>query len=160
MENRPPSGRSPAPLTPPCAATSLAVAAVLAVVLLPVGAQAQGTAAKDDMWEVTTKMEMPGMPMSMPAQTHRVCLARGMKDENYIPRREECKVTESQRTGNKLTYKMACAGKDPMTVTGEMTMAAKSYEGKMKMTGKRDGQDMDMTQTYSGKIVGECPSTK
>jgi len=103
---------------------------------------------------------MPGMPMQMPAQTNRVCLAKGMKDENYVPRREECKMTESQRTGNKLTYKMVCTGKDPMTIAGEVTTGPKSYEGRMKMTGKHDGQDMDMTQTYSGKLVGECASSK
>ena len=120
-------------------------------------AVAQG---KDDLWEVTTKMEMPGMPMAMPAQTHRVCIAKGGKDDEYIPRRESCRVQESKRVGNKVTYKMVCTGKDAMTIAGETTFAATSYEGRMLMSGKMDGQSVEMTQTYSGKRVGDCTAAK
>ena len=116
-------------------------------------AVAQG---KDDLWEVTTKMEMPGMPMAMPAQTHRVCIAKGGKDDEYIPRRESCRVQESKRVGNKVTYKMVCTGKDAMTIAGETTFGATSYEGRMLMSGKMEGQSVEMTQTYSGKRVGDC----
>jgi hypothetical protein len=47
-------------------------------------AAAQG---KDEQWETTSKMEMPGMPMAMPAQVNRICVAKGAKDEDYIPGR-------------------------------------------------------------------------
>jgi hypothetical protein len=128
---------------------------------LATGAAAQTAAAKDakdDMWEVTTKMDMPGM--QMPAQTNRVCLAKGQKEEGYIPRRDGCKVTESNRAGPKFTYKMVCTGKEPMTVNGEITTGPKSYEGRMNMAMKHEGQDMNVTQTFSGKLVGECASSK
>ena len=88
--------------------TRIAVAAIAALVL-PLEGQAQG---KDDLWEVTTKMEMAGMPMAMPAQTSRMCTAKNRKDEDLIPRRENCKLLESNRSGNKITYKMACTGKE------------------------------------------------
>jgi len=124
-----------------------------AMIALPGSALAQG---KDDMWEITSKMEMPGMPMAMPAQTSRMCTAKNRKDEDLIPRRENCKLLDSNRSGNKITYKMACTGKDAMNVTGEMTYGANSYEGKMMMTGQAEGQAMNMTQTFSGKRVGDC----
>ena len=120
-------------------------------------ASAQG---KDDLWEVTTKMEMPGMPMAMPAQTNRSCVAKGGQDEDYIPRRENCKVLESKRVGNKVTFKMACTGKDPMTVVGETTFTATSYDGKMAMSGKLDNQPYEMRQTYSAKRIGDCTVAK
>ena len=126
---------------------------LIGALALPSIAAAQG---KDDLWEVTSKMEMPGMPMAMPAQTNRVCVAKNGKDADYVPKRENCKMLENKRTGNKLTYKMACAGKDPMTVDGEMTFGSGSYEGRMKMSGKMEGQPMEMMQTYSGKRVGDC----
>jgi hypothetical protein len=112
--------------------------------------------------EITSKMEMPGMPagMSMPAQTIRSALPRACSDDAYVPRRDNCKVLESKRTGNKVAYKMACTGKDAMTVSGETTMGNNSYEGRMQMTGKMEGQDMQMTQTYSGKRVGDCTAAK
>ncbi|MBK7334102.1 MAG: hypothetical protein IPI87_18010 [Betaproteobacteria bacterium] len=33
------------------------------------------------------KMEMPGMPMAMPAQTSQVCLKKNRKTEDTIPSR-------------------------------------------------------------------------
>jgi len=115
---------------------------------------------KDDLWEVTTKMEMPGMPMAMPPQTNRYCIAKGGKDEDYVPKRENCRMLESKRTGNKVVYKMACTGKDAMTVAGETTFGNNAYDGKMMMSGKADGQSFEMSQTYSGKRVGDCAAPK
>ena len=126
---------------------------LIAAAALPPAAGAQG---KDDLWEVTSRMEMPGMPMAMPAQTSRVCVAKNGKDDDYVPKRENCRMLENRRSGNKLTYKMACTGKDPMSVAGEMTFGNNSYEGRMQMSGKMEGQPMEMTQTYSGKRVGDC----
>jgi hypothetical protein len=119
----------------------------------PQVAQGQG---KDDLWEVTTKMEMPGMPMAMPGQTNRVCIAKGGKDDDYIPKRGTCQMLESNRKGNKLTFKMVCATPDPMNVTGEIVYTPTTYDGRMQMSGTMQGQQMDMTQTFAGKRVGDC----
>ena len=71
-------------------------------------ALAQG---KDDLWEITTKMEMPGMPMAMPAQTQRLCIAKGGKDDDYIPRREGCRVQDSKRAGTRSRTRWSAPGK-------------------------------------------------
>jgi uncharacterized protein DUF3617 len=131
--------------------------AIVAASCLPASVFAQ---AKDDLWEVTMKMEMPGMPMAMPAQVHRVCVSKSHKDEDLIPKRDNCKVLESSKSGNKLAYKMACTGAEPMTVSGEMTYAATSYEGRMRMVTQSGGQSMEMGQTFVGKRVGDCTATK
>ena len=39
---------------------------------------AQGT---DDMWEITSRMEMPGMSLSVPAQVVMLCVAKNGKDD-------------------------------------------------------------------------------
>jgi len=130
--------------------------AILVASAWPLAASAQGN---DDLWEVTVKMEMAGMPMAMPAQTSRVCTGKNRKDEDYIPKRENCRVTESNRAGNRLTYKMVCEGRDAMTVTGDLTYGNNSYEGKTQMSGKMEGQPMEMAQTFSGKRVGDCTAT-
>jgi Protein of unknown function (DUF3617) len=138
---------------------SILRAASLAVAGLALSSDAFAQA-KDDLWEVTMKMEMPGMPMAMPAQVNRVCISKNHNDEDLIPRRENCRLLESSRSGNKLTYKMACTGQEPMTVTGEMTYAATSYEGRMRMVTQSGGQSMEMGQTFVGKRVGDCTATK
>ena len=134
-----------------------AVTALAAAIAVPPNVLAQGT---DDLWEVTMKMDMPGMPMAMPAQINRVCLSKNRKDEDLIPRRDNCRVLESSRSGNKLTYKMACTGAEPMTIAGEMTYAGTSYEARMRMVTQSGGQSMEMAQTFAGKRVGNCTATK
>jgi len=54
---------------------SRAGVALFSMVALAVAAPvaAQG---KDDLWVVSSKMDMPGMPMAMPAQVNRVCVGK------------------------------------------------------------------------------------
>jgi uncharacterized protein DUF3617 len=114
-------------------------------------ALAQG---KDDLWEVSSKMEMPGMPMAMPAQVNRVCSSKNRKDEDLVPKQGDCHMLESKRTGNTLTYKMECAGTHASTVNGTITFGNNVYDGKMHMVMKGSSDAMDMT--FSGKRVGDC----
>ena len=131
---------------------ALAGAAAAAMLTLPAAGAAQGS---DQLWEVTMQMEMPGMPMAMPAQVRRVCVAQNHKDEDLIPRQGNCRVLDSKRAGNRLTYTMACTGEQAMTVSGDMTFGANSYEGRMlmKTTG---GDSMEMSQRFTGKRAGDC----
>ena len=115
----------------------------------PVAAQG-----KDDLWEVSSKMEMPGMPMSMPAQVNRVCLGKNRKDEDLIPRQDNCRVVDSKRTGNRLTYKMECTGNEPSTIVGDLTFGNNAYDGQMRMTMTKTNDTMNMA--LSGRRVGDC----
>lgn len=112
---------------------------------------AQGS---DDLWEVTTKMEMPGMPMAMPAQTNRFCIGKNRKDEEFVPKQGDCRMVESKRVGNKFTYKMDCSGKVAAIVDGAITFGANAYDGRMHMAMKQTSDAMDMT--FTGKRVGDC----
>ena len=114
-------------------------------------AAAQG---KDDLWEVSSKMEMPGMPMSLPAQVNRVCLGKNRKDEDLIPRQDNCRVTDSKRVGNRLTYRMECTGSEPATIVGDLTFGNNAYDGQMRMTMTKTNDTMNMA--LSGRRVGDC----
>ena len=133
-------------------------ASTLAFAVTFVAAQPALAQGSDDQWEISSKMEMPGMPMAMPVQVTRVCVAKNAKDDEFIPKQGDCKVLESKRTGNKLTYKMACAGAEPSTVEGETQFASGTYDGKMRMTMTKSNQSMQMT--YSGKRIGACTAAK
>lgn len=136
-----------------CPNALLRVAAMVVVPLLwPLAAVAQDK----ELWEVTTKMEMPGMPMAMPAQTQRVCLPKTRKDDDLVPKTEGCRVSDVKRAGNKVTFNVACTGTDPMTGTGEITSAPASYDGRMRLKGKMGDETMEMSHTFSGKRVGDC----
>ena len=114
-------------------------------------ASAQG---KDDLWEVSTKMEMPGMPMAMPAQTNRFCLGKNRKDEELVPRQGDCRMIESKRVGNKFTYKMDCSGVNSAIVDGTITFGNNVYDGQMRMAMKNTNDTMVMT--FTGKRIGDC----
>ncbi len=86
--------------------------APLAVIALAAStpAAAQG---QDDQWEIVSKMEMPGMGMSMPAQTMSH-LHRQEREGRGLHSQADgnCRMTDSKRTGNKFTYRMECTGSD------------------------------------------------
>jgi hypothetical protein len=139
---------------------AVVVLALLAVV--PAAAQVgykvdpQG---KDELWDVTSKMDMPGMPMAMPARTNRVCVEKG-NDAATIPKNDGCTVVDTKRVGNKFTYRMQCKNaKNDYTATGESTSGPNGYQGKMHMAGKMEGEQMEMSLDYSGTRVGNCTST-
>ena len=129
--------------------TMLLTAAGFAAV--SVSAFAEGT---DELWEVTMKMDMPGMP-AMPARTMQVCKNKGDRDPTKMAERDkngDCKMTDLKQSGNKSSWKMSCTKPEPMTGTGEVTYTGDSYQGVMTMTRK----DMTITQNMSGKKIGTC----
>ena len=130
-------------------AGAVAVLIAALVVSLPVAAQG-----KDDLWEISSKMDMPGMPMAMPPQVNRVCVGKNRKDEDLVPRQSNCRVVDSKRAGSKFTYKMECTGNEPMTMVGEMTFGTNAYDGQMRMTMTKTNDTMNMA--VSGKRVGDC----
>ncbi len=111
-------------------------------------------AGKDELWEITNKMEMEGMPFAMPAQTSKVCIPKGQeKDPNKsVPNDENCKMSDVKVSGNKMSWKMKCEGKDAMSGSGEMVYGEGTYSGKMKM----HSEDGDMVMAYDGKRIGSC----
>jgi hypothetical protein len=108
-------------------------------------------AGSDELWEMTVKMDTPGM--SMPAMTHNSCLPKGAA---YKPEKDQqqknCEVTDLKVSGTKTSWKMHCTGKDAMDGSGEVTRTADTINGSMKMS----MQDMQMTQVISGKRIGTC----
>ena len=139
---------------------SFVALATVAAVFAGFSTVAFGQAAKKgetgELWETTVRMEMPNMPMAMPAQTHRMCLSKQAGDEKYVPAREGCKVTDLRRAGSTQHFKMVCTGREPMTAEGDVTLAGSGYTGKMRISGRMEGQNVEMTQTYSGKKLGDC----
>ena len=131
-----------------------AVVSTFAFAAFCLPAAAQGT---DELWEITSKMEMPGMPMAMPPQVSKVCVAKGANEDSFVPKQQgDCKTVDSRRVGNKYTFKMVCAGKDKMTANGEITFNGGAYDGRMEMVGSMEGQPMAMNLTYAGRRVGTC----
>ncbi len=115
-------------------------------------AHAQG--GPDELWSMTIRMEMAGMPAR--DMTHQVCMKKGQTQPDQFSQDKNCKVAESRTSGNKTTWKIVCAGRDPMTGDGEVTRSRDSMDGRMRMQGKRGNESFDMTTVMSGKLAGGC----
>ncbi len=119
-------------------------------------------AATGEYWEVTSKMEMPGMPFAMPGNTQKVCIAKGGEND---PRKtsgdKDCQMTDIKTVGNKTSWKARCNHDgEVMTGSGEQTTNANGYEGKIQFSGKSGGHDMNMKMAFSGKRLGGSCDTE
>lgn len=132
--------------------------AVIVSMLLCATAQAK----PGEYWEITSKMEMPGMPFAMPATTQKVCIAKGSEnDPGQTSGDKDCKMTDVKTVGNKTTWKARCEKDgEVMTGTGEQTTSPGAYQGKINFKGKSGGQDMNMDMAYSGKKIGGSCDTE
>ena len=111
-------------------------------------AHAAGT---DDLWEVSTQMNMAGMPPGMGAQTQQVCQEKTADRKPVMPAREKCKVTDYKESGNRVTIHVTCP-EGTSVIEQTFNASRTEYKGTMKMK-TRDG---DMTMTMNGRKVGTC----
>ena len=133
------------------ASTGRAAAAASLVFLLGLG-PVRAADPPGILWESTSQMAMPGMPMQMPAQTVKVCSAKTWTKPPPGGDRS-CVTSDYKLVGNKATWKMQCSGQMPMTGTGELTfVGSDSYTGAIQAT----AQGTNMTIKLSGRKVGTC----
>ncbi len=120
------------------------MAAALAVSLGATAAQ------NGELWEVSSQMNIPGMPAGMGAQKVTVC--KGPKDEvARDPQASKCKVTDVKKSANRVTVSMSCPEGDA-TMDYRYNAAHTEYEGTMHMVQR--GREMTMNMT--GRKLGSC----
>jgi len=121
-----------------------------------------GLAADVDMqpglWEISTKMEMPGMPMQMPARKHRQCLTRQKMEPNAQGQEtENCKITDRKISGNTVSWVIQCRGENAMRAVGKMTYHGDTLEGTITIKASDPEMgEMNMVNRISGRRIGEC----
>lgn len=133
--------------------------AVLSVAMTP----SSLLAAPGEWWEITSKMEMEGMPFAMPAQTAKVCMPKGgQSDPNRTQGKDSnCTMTDVKHSGNTVKYKGSCVNQgETMNLVGETTHDSKSFKSNMKMTGKSQGEPINMKMIGSGKYIGGSCDTE
>jgi hypothetical protein len=119
------------------------------------GAQSVKSPQKPGKWQVTTDMDMPGMPMKMKPITTEVCVTEAdLQDpQKAVPKdaKSDCKVSDYKVAGNTVTWAMECPSQK-MKGTGEATYTGDAYTGTMKM----EMGEQKMSMKLSGKWVGTC----
>ncbi len=123
-------------------------AAALVALGLPLAASAAG---QDELWEITSQMNIPGMPAGMGAQSSKVCQDKDPGKQAVQGQNENCKVTDTKKSGNRVTTTVKCPD-STMVIDNTYNAARTEFKGTMKSTG---GQG-DMTVAMSGRKVGSC----
>ncbi len=119
--------------------------------------QANPQQMREGKWEITSKAEMSGMPMQMPAQKVTICVDAKNKDKPPIGADDSCKFSNQKTSGNTMTWKMECTGQAKMTGEGSMSFSGDSYTGSSTMNMDMGGGEiMKMKNSYSGKRLGNC----
>ena len=124
----------------------IAIAAASLTLALPTNAAGEG-----EWWEMTTKMEMPGMPAMPGGPPVKFCRVKGDESRPVQSKDDkDCAFSNVKNVGNTMTFNMKCTGKDAMTGSGEMTSTATTFNQKIRM--RSGGEDMAMVS--SGKRIG------
>lgn len=111
-------------------------------------------AGPDGLWEVTTRMEVDGVPAGLAApglpggvQKQTVCVAEG---KAYEPEpQKECRVLEQKRAGRKSFTRVQCP-EGTMTIDSEQ-LSRDHWRSKMVLSGEAAG-----TIHSEGRRVGAC----
>jgi hypothetical protein len=140
------------------------IAVVIAAALslfsfVPTGRVFAQAPVRDGRWEVSTEMDMPGMPMKMPPMKSTQCITKEQANDpsHAVPKdardkNGDCKVSDYKIDGNKVTWTMKCEGQTAMTGNGEIVYGANTYDGWMKIK----TPDTEMTMKYTAKRLGDC----
>lgn len=130
----------------------LLTAAAILIFITPVYAES-GPEINEGIWEITTIIEMPGMPVAIPPTKHTQCITK----EDLIPQasseKEDCTMIDSKISGNEISWTMHCSSSAGTSrSSGKATYSKDSFTGnftteipqaKMKMKGKMTGQRKD-----------------
>jgi len=139
---------------------ALAVVSMLIASLAACGGGPGGPNMKEGLWEITIRMDMPGMPMPMPPQTYRHCLTH----KDMVPKTQEqpgqtnCREVKREVKGDTVSWVIECTAPEGAVISsGTVTYRGDAMEGAVKVRvpdGKRGA--MEMTQQMNGKWVGPC----
>ncbi len=102
-------------------------------------------------WQMTTKMEMEGMPFEMPPVVFTQCLTKDdMVPNNSGANQQNCKMIDSKESKNTITWHMQCPDSN---IKGEITYKGTTMQGVMHIESQNGPM---MKSVLSGKHIGKC----
>ncbi len=135
--------------------------ATLLLSLAPLGTATAGqNIMQPGLWEITTEVEMTGMPMKMPPQTTRHCYTAEelSNSRNAVPRSDDsnCEIMNYRLEGNTASWEIRCHGPSAMQGKAHMTMEATRYTGGMDAKISSPAGDMQMHNRWQARRIGDC----
>ena len=114
---------------------------------------------KPGKWEITSSMQMPGMPAGMPPMS--VTQTQCLQKDDLVPQdpgpseQGNCQPQDVRIEGDTVMWKLVCdSGEGKITSSGRITYQGTSLEGEMAT--RIPGQEMEITNQLKGRWVGPC----
>lgn len=109
---------------------------------------------KPGLWEWTSQLKMPGVPMAMPPSVHQACLTK----DDLVPKerdpQSDCKLGSVKQQGERVEWSMTCdTPQGQVSSRGEMVYRGESASGVSYI----ETGGMQMTSKMQGRRLGNCP---
>lgn len=134
---------------------------VLLLLSGPLAAKADAIPVQPGLWEMTSTMNMPMMPQPN-VSTRTECIAEeeiSMEDVGGEDMGPECVFETTQADDSTMHWSFTCPLEGGGTSHGEWqaTSHGDRITGNGKVSMSLQGQAMEMTVSWEGKRVGDCP---
>jgi hypothetical protein len=137
----------------------LAVVTAMMMALTTQGFAGDKVNMKPGKWEITSAVQMPGMPAGMPGMS--VTQTQCLKNDEPVPQdsdpvtQGDCETQDIRIEGDTVSWKMVCdSDEGKITSIGRITYRGATFEGEFKT--KIPGQDMEITNKMTGRWIGPC----
>ncbi|NOY67994.1 MAG: DUF3617 family protein [Deltaproteobacteria bacterium] len=126
-------------------------------VCMVVASAAMAIDMNDGKWEISSRVEIPGMPMQIPASTTTECLTKDKPAPAPPQMPAGCEMPDIKISGNTVTWSVNCTQFTPsMMSKGTITYQGDSFEGVVENEMIQKGGNMHMTVRMKGKRIGAC----
>lgn len=130
---------------------------LLVVASLLIALPAFGLDLKPGKYEITSKVEMTGMPGGTPPQTSTQCLTANDPVPDGSAASQGCRITDMHTKGDKVTYTMECDQQGTkVKSSGEIIYKGQSFEGTSIIKMGPSAGGMLITTHITGKWIGTC----
>lgn len=112
-------------------------------------------------YEVQISLELPHVEDTGAKKTSMICVTgpenkdnRGLLVLSENNPLGHCPASNFHQEGDTLTFDIACPGGNAAIASAKYVLGARSFQGRISM--KMGGKNMTMTETQTGRRVGDC----
>ena len=122
------------------------------------GSAIYAQAAPGVYWDITTRTDISGLTIAMPAETHHVCLEPGAERD---PKRLQdatraCQYVDIRQSGDQVSWQASCTLKNiAMNGAGVMNYTADTLSGNISMAAAGNNGSVAVKVALSGHRTGE-----
>ena len=127
---------------------------ILGILLIFVSVSFAGSLFNEGLWEITSKMEIPGMPVPMPPITYTQCMTNQDPVPNQSDSGQECRMKNVKTKGHTVSWEMVCDSQQgEVKSSGKVTYKGERLDGVVMMDIPGQGK---MKMTMTGQRIGKC----